>query len=212
MKRKKNDGSHGKGVGVTDELQEQIAKLKAAEEKERVSRNSSVDTGELTSPLPGESGHSGTREPDNLTVSSLVAAKEAAEEKLMRVVAEMQNLKRRSEEDKRQFAAFANQSLLLDVLQIVQTFNLSVSHLPADLADNEWVKGVLSIDKQLNGFLERQGVKDIKCVVGDKVDPAKHEVMMKGEGDDGVVVEVFEKGYEMNGRVLKAAKVKAGGA
>jgi len=192
-KGKKDDG---KG----DELLEKIEKLKKAAEREQASLDELRPSGREFA------------EEEDTSDDGLLKAKEEAEEKLMRVVAEMQNLKRRSEEDKKQFAAFANQALILDILQIVQSFNLSVEHLPKDLADNEWVKGVLSIDQQLNGFLERQGVKEIECKVGDKVDPAKHEVMMKGEGKEGEVVEVFEKGYEMNGRVLRPAKVKAGGA
>ncbi|MDP3976297.1 MAG: nucleotide exchange factor GrpE [bacterium] len=139
----------------------------------------------------------------------LKAKLEEAEGRALRAVAELQNAKRRMEEDKRSFAAFANQGLILELLGIVESFNRSAEHLPEDLKSNEWAKGVLMIDQQLNAFLAKQGVKKIEVKKGDAIDPSKHEVVMR-EGEGQLVVDVLERGYEMNGRVVKPARVKVG--
>lgn len=184
-----------------DELQEKIEQLQKMEEGRR--------NADMSVSLQG--GPEGKDDVDGFSeFDVLKTAKIEAEERAMRALAELQNAKRRMEEEKKSFAAFANQSLILELLGIVQSFNLSVSHLPEVLKGDEWVKGVLLIDQQLNALLERRGVKVIECKVGDKVDPSRHEVVMQGEGGVGMVVGVLEKGYEMNGRILRAVKVMVG--
>ena len=185
--------SSGGQASAQDDLLEKIEKLKQAE----LLNSAGSDVADGSSAGGSE-------------LDALKSAKEEAEERAMRALAELQNAKRRMEEEKRSFAAFANQSLILEVLNIVQSFNLSVGHLPEILKGDEWVKGVLLIDQQLNALLERRGVVVIECKVGDKVDPLRHEAVMQASGVSGTVVAVLEKGYEMNGRVLKAVKVTVG--
>lgn len=128
---------------------------------------------------------------------------------LARAMADLQNFKRRSEEEKASFVKFANAQLLKSLLPIFDNLSRSVQHLPEDLKGNEWAKGIVHINSDLLKNLETLGIQKMKTV-GEKLDPKKHEALMAGPGEKDVIVEEFEPGYEMNGEVVKAAKVKVG--
>jgi molecular chaperone GrpE len=72
------------------------------------------------------------------------------------------------------------------------------------------IKGVLQIKKQILDFFKKYGVEEVKSV-GEKFDPAFHEVVEEVDTDrfeTGTIVEEIQKGYKINGRVLRPAKVK----
>jgi molecular chaperone GrpE len=181
-----NSAPKGASSEAADDILKQVEALKAKEEDQ------------------GEGKGEGDEEMD------LYGQLEEEKNKALRAVAELQNAKRRMEEDKRNFAAFATQGLVVDLLSIVESFNKMVVHMPEELVENEWAKGVVLIDGQLNKFLEKQGVKKIEAVVGGDIDVAKHEVVLQGEGESGKIIEVMSDGYEMNGRTILTAKVKVG--
>lgn len=143
-------------------------------------------------------------------IEALKAANEDAQSKALRALADLQNARRRMEEEKASFVAFASQSLVLKVLDIYENYHRLLSHKPEGLPDGEWLKGLELIDQQFQGFLEQQGVKVVEALVGEKINPEKQEAVMSGEGEEGVILEVFSPGYEMKGRVIKTAKVKVG--
>ncbi|MBU0577348.1 nucleotide exchange factor GrpE [Patescibacteria group bacterium] len=128
---------------------------------------------------------------------------------LARAMADLQNFKRRTEEDQGRFVKFANAELLNILLPIINNFDRSAEHLPDNLKDNDWAKGVIQIHDELLKTLEKIGVKKIKTV-GEKLDPNFHEGLMAGPGEKDIITEEFEPGYTYNDQVLKAAKVKVG--
>jgi len=80
------------------------------------------------------------------------------------------------------------------------------------------IKGLLQIKNQILNFLKNQGVEEIKSV-GEKFDPQLHEVvgevapseaLAKGgkSVESGIVIEEIQKGYKINGRLLRPAKVR----
>lgn len=150
-------------------------------------------------------------------ISILKMQKIEAEAKTMRALADLQNARKRMEEEKATFAVFAAQSLVLKVLDIYENYHRLMLHKP-DWVNEEmkkqghevWLKGLDLIDLQFQKFLEEQGVSILGARVGEKIDPAKHEAVMSGDGEEGVILEVFSPGYEMGGRVIKTAKVKVG--
>ena len=105
---------------------------------------------------------------------------------------------------------YANVDLILKALPILDNFYLVEKKLPENLRDNEDVKGIFQIKTQLQDFLKNQRVEEIKSV-GEKFDPNFHEVVGAEELKDkepGVIIEETQKGYILNGRVLRPAKVK----
>ena len=143
-------------------------------------------------------------------LEQLKAAKAEAEAKAIRALADLQNAKKRMEEEKASFAVFANQMLILKVLDIYENYHRLMTHKPTDLKMDEWHKGLELIDEQFKKFLEQQGVSMVEAKPGDAIDPNKHEAVMTGDGKDGEILEVFSPGYEMGGRAIKTAKVKVG--
>lgn len=128
---------------------------------------------------------------------------------LARAMADLQNFKRRSEEEKASFVKFANAELLKTILPILDNLDRSVTHLPEELQDNEWAKGMLHIHDDLIKTFEKLGIEKIKTV-GERLDPTKHEAMLTGPGEQDVILEEFEPGYTLLDDVIKVAKVKVG--
>lgn len=128
---------------------------------------------------------------------------------LARAMADLQNFKRRSEEEKGSFIRFANSELLKSLLPFVDNLERSVSHLPETLKEDTWAKGIVHIHTDLLKTMETLGIKKIKTV-GEKLNPEKHEGLMSGPGEKDVIIEEFEPGYLLGDTVIKVAKVKVG--
>jgi molecular chaperone GrpE len=121
----------------------------------------------------------------------------------------LQNAKVRSQKEGENIRRFALQSFLLTLLPTIDHFTRSLSHLPKDLEDHEWVKGILAIEKELSRTLESVGLQKIDAL-GKSIDPDVHEVLLTAPGNEGEVVEIVEDGFLLHGSVLRPAKVKAG--
>ena len=170
----------------TDDLQAKIEEAKKADEKVH------------------EQEHEQAKAQDE-TEKQMNALKEA----LARCMADMQNYKRRAEEDKMRFVKFANSELLKELIPIIDNFDRSCQHLPDSLKEDAWAKGVMHTHDDLMKALEKIGVKRIETV-GKKLDPTKHEAVLQGPGEKDVVVEELEPGYMYHEETLKPAKVKVG--
>lgn len=130
-------------------------------------------------------------------------------EALARCMADLQNFKRRAEEDKMRFVKFANAELLKKLLPIIDNFDRGCQNVPDGLKDDAWAKGIVSSHDELMKALEQLGVKKMETV-GQKLDPNKHEAVMQDKGEKDTVLEEFEPGYTLNDETLKPAKVKVG--
>ena len=126
-----------------------------------------------------------------------------------RAMADLQNYKKRIEEEKREFAKFASANVFMEILPIFDSFERAQNHLPKELADNEWIKGIQSIIKQFEQIMDKFQISKMKTI-GEKFDPNKHEAIAEGPGEKDVITDEIETGYEMNGHTLRAAKVRVG--
>ena len=128
---------------------------------------------------------------------------------LARALADLKNIKRRNEEDQGKYIKESNKDLLLALIPLLDNFDRSVQHLPADLKGNEWAKGVVQIHDQLAKSLEKLGVKKVETV-GKPLDTKFHEAVMQAPGAANMILEEFEPGYTLFGDPLKPARVKVG--
>lgn len=135
--------------------------------------------------------------------------KKELEDLCKRVQADFENFKKRSQKEKEEFSKFANTDLILQIIPVIDNFKLATHHLPEELRDNNWVQGILQIEKQLEQILASEGVEPIESV-GHKFDPYIHEAIeeIDSEGSPGEVVEEITRGYRLNDRVIRHAKVK----
>ena len=139
------------------------------------------------------------------------AEKKAAEnyDKYMRAVAELDNFKKRAAKDKAEAIAYGNEKLIKDVLPILDSLERASEHA-CNSADIEAFKeGFKLVKDQLLCCLGKHGVEKIEAVGAD-FNPHLHDALLQVESekhDDSKVVEEFEKGYLLHGRLLKPAKV-----
>ncbi len=123
--------------------------------------------------------------------------------------ADLQNAKARVERESDELRKFASEGLIRKILPTLDNFQRAFLHIPDDLASHEWVKGVSAIESDLMKQMSDAGLKRMQSL-GEVVDPQRHEVLSIGPGADSTVTEVFEEGFELHGKVLRPAKVKAG--
>jgi len=128
---------------------------------------------------------------------------------LQRERADVINIRRRHDEQLASLRTSAKASVVRDLLPVIDNFERALKHVPADLADNEYIKGIQSIVKQFEKILEQLGVQKIKTV-GEQFDPHLHEAvsMEEGEGDREVVSEELQSGYLLGDEVLRHAMVR----
>jgi molecular chaperone GrpE len=134
----------------------------------------------------------------------------------LRKVADFENFRKRMNRDKQEAIDFANQSLLLDIIQIMDDFERAIkSAESADMKSAQnfqsFYEGVSMIEKHLSSQLENKwGLKHFDSV-GEIFDPNKHEALMVEKSPDvseSTVAEDLVKGYILKDRVIRAAKVK----
>jgi len=132
--------------------------------------------------------------------------------------ADFLNYKREELERIGEILKYTNVGLILNILPILDNFEIAEKKLPEDLKNDENVKGILQIKNQILDFLKNQGVEEIKSA-GEKFDPNFHEAVEEieppsakaTEGKDiksGIIVEEIQKGYKIHGKVLRPAKVR----
>jgi len=133
------------------------------------------------------------------------------QDKMLRLHADFENTRKRLEKEKLEFIKFANEGLIVELLNILDDLERTV-----DLADSnnaDWpafLKGIEMILAHLYDMLKLHGVKPIEAQ-GKIFDPHFHEALMQVENKDlpeHTVVEEMQKGYLLNDRVIRTAKVK----
>lgn len=123
--------------------------------------------------------------------------------------ADLQNAKARVEREADDLRKYASESLVRKILPTLDNFQRAFQHIPEDLKDHEWVKGVSAIEADLMKQMADVGLKRMQSL-NQPVDANKHDPLMVGPGPADTVIEVLEEGYELNGKVLRPAKVKVG--
>lgn len=140
-------------------------------------------------------------------------AKKAKEnwDKALRLQADFENTRKRLEREKQDFVKFANEGVLLELLNILDDLERTVDLAQTKHQDlSAFLKGVEMILAHLYEMLKVYGVKPIEAQ-GKIFDPHCHEALMQVENNDladHTVVEEMQKGYLLNDRVLRTAKVK----
>ena len=126
-----------------------------------------------------------------------------------RAQADLQNAKTRMQKESQDIRAYAVQGLIEKLLPTIDNLQRAFSHLPDDLKDHDWIKGLQATEQQMMSDLQSVGLQTIPSM-GQVADPNMHEVLQATEGDKDVIVQVLEEGYTLNGKVVRPAKVVVG--
>jgi molecular chaperone GrpE len=125
---------------------------------------------------------------------------------LQRLQAEFENYRKYVEKQSHDFRKYAKADLICNLLSVLDSFELALKNT----SDKEkFVKGVELIFSQLFSTLEKEGLRPIKAE-GEKLDPLKHEVLLKEKSDkeEDMVIEELQKGYMLGEKVIRHSKVK----
>lgn len=127
---------------------------------------------------------------------------------LQRERADAMNVRRRSDEDRAKMAGFYKSVVVKELLPTIDNFERALKHVPKDLENNDYIKGIQGVVKQFEDALSKIGVKRIKTV-GEPFDPVFHEaISADGEGDAEIVSEELQSGYTLGEEVVRHAMVR----
>ncbi len=131
-------------------------------------------------------------------------------DKLLRLHAEFENFKKRNVKEKEQFLKFATENLIYELINVLDNFERAFESANKMSDFKSLHQGVEMILKQIHQLLEKNGVKKIECV-GKAFDPISQEAIAHIETDkyaENAVVEEVQKGYLLEGRLIRPAVVK----
>lgn len=126
-----------------------------------------------------------------------------AEQKYLRALADYQNLLKQSSKEKMEFAKYALEDFLNQMLPVYDHLKLSLKNLKPEEEKNAWVEGVRCVLKEFKSVLENNGIEEIKTE-GEKFD---HNEMEALDGEGEMVDKEVMPGYKLNGKIIKIAKV-----
>ena len=143
---------------------------------------------------------------------NLLEINKSLQEKILRLNAEMQNMNRRFNEEKANIYKYDGEKLIKEILPIIDNFERAISLDDDNLTDelSKFLSGFKMIYTSLLSTLNAIGVKEIEAM-GKQFDPKTMEAIMTTsimEEEEGVVVEVMQKGYTYNDKVIRVAMVK----
>ena len=134
-------------------------------------------------------------------------SEEDGDAKYLRLMADFQNYKKRVEKEKKDLYSYANEKLVTELLAVLDNFERALAH--EDSGDG-FKEGMEMIFKQLMDVLEKSGLAEI-AALGEDFDPNFHNAVMTEETEEyesGKVSGVLQKGYTLNGKVIRPSMVK----
>jgi molecular chaperone GrpE len=131
-----------------------------------------------------------------------------------RAKADFINSRKRDADLQADIVKFANENLITDIIPVLDSFDMAMQNKEAwEKAPKDWRTGVEYIYNQLLSTLSQNGLKQFNPL-GQIFDPKLHEAVDTIEttdsGEDGKILEVLQKGYSLNGKQIRSAKVKTG--
>ncbi|MEK9154731.1 MAG: nucleotide exchange factor GrpE [Patescibacteria group bacterium] len=124
-----------------------------------------------------------------------------------RAKAELINYKKDEAKRFETIAKFSNESLIRELLLVLDSFDLALSSLEKN---GNVDKGIYLILSQLNDVMKQNGLEKVNVIIGEIFNPKYHEAIVSIDSDKphGTIIEEIEKGYFLNGKLIKPARVK----
>ncbi len=174
---------------------------------------------DLDTALPQETAEADTElvenVPDGDVITTIRAKIEELEssvgewkDKYLRSMAEFDNYRRRSQEEKNDWIKRASEKLALSVCDVWDNFDRALLQLTEEQKEDGFIQGIILIDQQLKSALEREGVRRIEAL-GQDFDPKLHEALahIPSEIEEGKVAAVIQNGYLMHDKLIRPVRV-----
>lgn len=130
-------------------------------------------------------------------------------DQLIRLKAEFENFRRRTEKEKQNHLLWGKEEILMKQIGLLDVLEQAAQSATTTNNIDSIIKGLNLISQEFVKILSSEGVVAIDAA-GKKFDPGLHEALDQVESDreEGTILDVLQKGYTMNGRVIRAAKVR----
>jgi len=154
-----------------------------------------------------------TVQAEDAGVEQLSKQLDEANTKLLRVQADYDNFRKRTQKEKEELAKYASAKLVENLLPAIDNFDRALAASAASGDYEALAKGLEMIYRQLQGTMEAEGLITMEAV-GTPFNPEFHQAVMTVETDeyeDGIVVEELQKGYMLKDKVIRPAMVKVSG-
>ncbi len=164
---------------------------------------------------------------DALTEAKAFVENCDAGEHMLRVLAEFDNYKKRSAQQQKDFAKYASEKVIMEMLPVLDNFHAATQHVPEDQKDSPWLTGIMYIQKQMEKVFEDAGVTRLPIKEGDAFDPETMEAIKSDKADDKKqhaeneshdqkekaekkhrITKVVQHGYKIGDKVLRPARVE----
>lgn len=198
-----------KGREMEDEMHPDQAARKAADQSEDPKAQTQGEEKEAEQMRKDSAANKEGKveEPSQENIHEKALAEE--KDRYLRLNAEFQNYKKRVEKEKADLIKYGNEKLLTDLLLVLDNIDRAVKS-SENTEDTRLRDGILLIKKAFDDTLATNGVTEIEAM--DKpFDHDEHYAVMTEEvegKDEGIIVDVLQKGYKLNGKVIRPSMVK----
>ena len=149
-----------------------------------------------------------TQEPEIDPLQAMTAERDDWKDKYLRSMAEFENFRRRTNQEKSDWIKRSTERLSLEICDVLDNFERALAHTPQENSEDAFIKGIVLIEKQLRSVLERQGIKKIEAL-GVDFDPEQHDALAHIPSDlpENKVAAVIQNGYTMHDKVIRPVRV-----
>jgi len=137
-----------------------------------------------------------------------------------RCLADFENYKKRQQESAKNIGGYIREDMILQIIPVIDNFHSATEHIPQDQKELPWVVGIMYIQKQLDDVLKENGIVEMDVKVGDEFDPNLHEAIASNKEEvkskkqevenANKITRIVLKGYKLNEKVIRAARVIVG--
>lgn len=178
------------------------------QDKQAVPKNAPHATAAEPAPQAGPDAEAGPAAEDQ-ALAAITAERDELKDRVLRLAADTDNFKKRLERDKGEFLRRANESIVKDLLPVLDNLERALGHAEEPGNQGSLAAGVSLTGQELLKVLERHGLEKIESL-GQPFNPEFHEAMMQQEDpsqDENTVLMELQKGYLFQGRLLRPAMV-----
>ena len=157
-----------------------------------------------------QSNKANTPKQDKQKVEDLAQRVEELTDSLMRERADSENIRRRHTEQVTSLKTYVKVDTVRELLPVIDNVERALRHVPKNLKDNDYVKGVESVAQQFQAALNKIGVERIETI-GEEFNPELHEAVSmddSGTGTIEVISDELQAGYVIEGHVIRHAMVR----
>ncbi|MCL3881631.1 nucleotide exchange factor GrpE [Marivita sp. GX14005] len=145
-------------------------------------------------------------------IDALRAERDELKDRFMRALADAENVRKRSEKDRREAQQYGGSRLARDLLPVYDNLQRALAAIPEDQRESSkaLIEGVELTMRELLNVFSKHGVQLIKPEVGEKFDPQKHEAMFEAPVPGtkaGEIIQVSAEGFMLHDRLLRPAQV-----